>query len=109
MGQAVVSLTKPIPKLAFPVVRAIRKDVPRPNMLPISVEYRRHERPRFLRWNFKCCPMGLHPLSTVGAPIDPSGFPVKGCEMVHILQFVGWWDQQTDAQAAVDAVWGKQS
>ncbi len=101
-------LTKPIPKGAMPVVEILRCDVPRPKELPTTIREAKQ-----LRWLVKhhstgflgCCPMGLHPQSTMRVPTMRLQFRVLGATKRAIRSFFCWWDTQTDAQAATDAVW----
>lgn len=99
-----------IPVQALPVVRVLRRDVPRPKELPrlarcaAAVATKRRYILRF--WPPKnhllCCPMGLHPATPHAEPTPGDGFPASD-EAVEAFAY--WWDTQTDAQAAVDAVW----
>lgn len=94
-------LTEPIPKAAMPVVRVIRRDVPRPKKLPTL--FGRSLALRFCRFH---CPMGLHPKAKDRTPIVRADFPP--CSDMAIAAFYSWWDAQTDAKAATDAVWPKE-
>jgi hypothetical protein len=80
----------------MPVVRVLRRDVKRPNKLPIGEAF---------HWFGYKCPMGLHPKSTYPAPLVSEFFAGGECSTRAVVAFAGWWDSQTDAQAAVDAVW----
>ena len=86
-----------IPAAAMPVVRILRRDVPRPKRLPtMRID-------EVLRFKSHCCPMGLHPRATNEEPCFKNHFP---CRSDHAIQEFGfWWDAQTDAKAATDAVW----
>lgn len=99
-----------VPTNAMPVVKVLRQDVPRPKGLPMVFSPG-----RTLRWwrlggiginqlATVCCPMGLHPKAEAGVPQCVSEFPLA--ESFAIRAFYAWWDEQTDAQAAIDAVWG---
>lgn len=93
-----------IPKAALPVVEIIRRDVPRPEELPtLGFEN------VVLRWRNKKtkCPMGLPDASTAVAPAVGTSFAGGVCTDTAVKAFGVWWDQQTDPQAAVDAVWGE--
>ena len=94
-----MSLTREIPKAAMPIVEVLRRDVPKPDELPTYAVGN-------LRWNeLSCtCPMGLHPQATSPIPIDEMQFPPYPHGDI-MRQFAGWWDNQNDAQAAVNAVW----
>jgi hypothetical protein len=94
------------PAAALVVRNYIRKNVERPKTLPTPLLGGLHLHD--LRWD-GCCPMGLCPGTLSAAPewrwhfySLPRGFTNKA-----IRAFGNWWDKQTDAQAAVDAVWGK--
>lgn len=91
-------LTRPIPPEAMPVVEEIRSGVPRAGM------------PNFGGFAFrfgksKACPMGLHPEAKSICPVDYREFGCL-CSTEAVIAFGDWWDEQTDAKAAVDAVWG---
>jgi len=103
-------LTRPIPGEAMSVVEILRRDVPRPKELPMPMVIAACYEgvlPRPLRWRGKgdrlsCYAIGLHPKSTEQA-YSKEDFPLASDE--EIQAFVHWWDEQTDAHAAVDAVW----
>lgn len=89
-----MSLTRPVPNVCRFIVDAIRRKVPRP-----------HNSPNFVKYSLRFgsyCPMGLLPGSPDVAPIK--GFGRFGTCSVEA--FADWWDEQTDAKAATDAVWG---
>jgi hypothetical protein len=101
-------LTRPIPDAAVPVLELLRRDVPRPDPGNLNGTV--------LRWFMftrtgmgqYCDPLGLHPNAVCGTPRIPDalpGVPVLRREMMQA--FADWWDEQTDPQAAVDAVWGQ--
>jgi hypothetical protein len=92
-------LTRPIPKEALPVVELLRKDVPRPSELP-QITWGLCK----LRFSNDCSAMGLHPESFGGDPYDQITFSLS-VSYKEIKAFRRWWDEQTDPQAAVDAVW----
>lgn len=114
-------MTKRIPKAAKPIVEKIRELVPRPTNLP-SLTTTNTDDP-VLRWTWprrpsnQCCPLGLLPNALVGVPVGPQGTGLwPGHDMdweewrdkdSSVSAFIGWWDAQTDPQAAVNAVWGK--
>jgi hypothetical protein len=85
-----MGLTRPIPKAAMPVVRILRRDVPRPKKIAF-------------RWSVRC-PLGLHPKAISLTPVDRVGFPPCQSNWA-ITAFYLWWDDQTDAKAAVNAMW----
>lgn len=107
-----MALTRPIPKEARLMVDLIRKDVPKPKVLP---SYNRDS----LGWwsdKQKYCPMGLHPKSEQACPEGPFSFDANwkdtmyrdhGAEIFRkaVVEFGTWWDEQTDAGAAIEAVW----
>lgn len=126
-------LTRPCPPEARPLVSFLRRGTKRPRGLPRSIQSpatRRWQPPNLLRW-FRgvesVCPVGFHPLVTeTRDPDDPdkvyaflnAAFPARldvdeglrepaftaSCDA--FFAFIGWWDAQTDAEAAVTAVWG---
>jgi len=98
-------LTKPIPKEARSIVRRIRKDVPRPELNKILSQWTQG---RGLRIKYSGrCPMGLLPYTKCKIPLSPCDFEDSRISYDAIIEFASWWDLQTDATAAVDAVWGK--
>jgi len=110
-----MSLTRPIPKRALPIVRELRRKVPIPDTLPEIYRY-------VLRWMTDrvylyegcnklnickrlTCPMGMHPLSARITPAAGMDFANSKFDTATVRCFYKWWDEQTDAQAAVNAVW----
>lgn len=101
-----MSLTSPIPKTAMPIMEVLRRDVPGPKELP---QFSSYNRTRFLRWKKCYCPMGLHPLALSKVPyFDKMDFPPHP-KIRAIQVFANWWDDQTDARAAVDAIWPRKA
>jgi len=49
--------------------------------------------------------MGMHKLAKSKTPITFGSFPK--CSEKEIFEFAIWWDRQSSAQEAVDAVWGR--
>ena len=96
---------QPIPKAAMPVVRIIRRDVPRPKMLPTD-RWGTILRFPIKKFGYWCDPMGLHPKATNSWPAGAKEFPASNRA---IRAFYMWWDYipAALAQQAVDAVWGK--
>ncbi len=87
------------------VADILRRDVPKPKILPV----RQADLPSMaFRWENKnglfYCPMGLHPLAIVPNPFTNTDFPLATDEEVAAFAF--WWDFQTNHQKAVDAIWG---
>ncbi len=100
-----MSLTRPIPKTAMPIVEVLRRDVPRPKELPKCGDYVLH----LLRWEKSYCPMGLHPRANSKAPyFNINDFPSYP-KIRAIQRFANWWDDQTDPRAAMDAVWPRKA
>ena len=107
-----MSLTRPIPAAAMPVIRILRKEVARPRGLPHLCS---PSAIRWLRWTRRkrkqtvlCCPMGMHPKATIGTPSSMGTFLPKSYRRTTnkaVDSMANWWDEQTDAQAATDAVW----
>lgn len=104
-------LTRPIPRVALPVVKILRRDVNRPSCLP---DLEKTRIGRALRWKILknpklltyCCPMGMHPSAKSSYPVEFRTFPVKTASDSSVLAFANWWDEQEDAVAAVNAIWG---
>lgn len=113
-----MSLTRPLPDKALPVVEEIRRAVPRPEHLP-DFDAAHHDGQPFpdsiLCWRNAggepCCPMGLHPRAGKAMPEGESDFMVLDLDIdeaeAAVVAFRDWWDEQKDDDAAVDAVWGK--
>lgn len=110
-----VALTRPIPEEAMPVVQLIRERVKRPEDLPELVQPFASCRSvlRFVRGNgaVRVCPMGLDKTAIMPLPTDAYCFsicsPFRNSD-VGVRHCGLWWDEQQNAQAAVDAVWGEQ-
>ncbi len=112
-----MSLTRPIPPEAGPALAVLRRHE-RPKELP----HRDHNAVvhaggRYLtplRWcdegdhtggingHEHFCPLGLYTeaKSACPKPADVPGVPAEAAEA-----FMRWWDEQTDARAAVEEVW----
>lgn len=102
-------LTRPVPAEAMPIIELLRRDVRRPQHLPVGNPLRfdmalvkrmsisgRGADVDNMGWS---CPMGLHPEAR--GRDEPYGLPFGDAG-----EALGdWWDEQTDAKAAVDAVW----
>ena len=100
-------MTLRIPAAARPVVEIIRREVKRPSRPPSRVASWENENCFVLRWHGGC-PIGLHPDSFSEAPgtvLNAARVFRKHEEAFH--SFIKWWDAQTDARAAMDAVWPK--
>ena len=94
-------LTRPIPPEALAVVEILRRDVPRPKTLPLPA-YRGQQ----LRWENGCCAMGLAPNAVAHCPTSKYGFGYADELQDGVAtKFYIWFDEQTDAQATVDAIW----
>lgn len=91
-----------MPRTAQKIAEILRRDVPRPTELPRQLG---GAGGTCLRWDNGCCPMGLHPDSNSKTPGYVGDIP--GSWGVPPSGFAFWWDDQTDEQAAVDAVWGE--
>lgn len=107
-------VTRPLPDIARIVAVYIRQQVPRPEELPAFIETSGHKVTP-LAWpadrdkNIKGrCPFGLLPKALGPWPTSVKDFrggvPFSQHEMI---EFFRWWDEQTDALAAVNAVWGE--
>ena len=87
------------------VIEVLRRGVPRPDTLPGLFGTPPFKRLRWVRDEKIFCPMGLHPLSTSTAPAQTEHFAGGEYRGDDFGSFAYWWDCQTNAQAAVDAVW----
>ena len=85
----------------------IRKHVKRPQELPQATHWQLRE----LRWPKDLCPMGMLPGTDAPAPGSKADFWDENVPLTEeeIVAFATDWDSKTDAQAAVDRVWGKES
>ena len=106
-----MTLTRPIPLEARPVLKVIRNSSERPAALPGPGD---EVAMRWIIGRDYYCPMGLCACAMRGDPVvmldfignDKFGkYPDLSDDAVY--EFSDWWDEQTDPQAAVDAVWGK--
>lgn len=96
----------PIPRSARPVVWFIRWWVKKPRTLPTPM-LGWPTRPGF-RWKCGYCPIGLLPMAESPAPggARGAGLDTDDSKLTNaVCAFWNWWDSQTDARAAVDAVW----
>lgn len=103
-----MGLTAPMPLEAKLVANYIRQRVKRPNGLPVK-----YNKVKVLTWlsannGMDCCPLGLLPKAMIGWPSWVKDFRGGVPFTQHeLIRFTMWWDQQTDALAAVNAVWGE--
>lgn len=99
IDRPISGLTRPMSEAAQRVAAIIRRDVSEPHCLPIGCPLR-FDMVRLKNRDGWACPQGLHP--------DASHDEVYGLLFGDDGEaFADWWDEQEDAQAAVDAVWGK--
>lgn len=101
-----------IPIEAMPVVEVLRRDVPRPSVLPAITNMRFGKTDHCVGLRFGDtqygtgkCPMGLHPKSDCHIPYNDSLFAGGECDEIAVQAFMKWWDVQKDAKTAVDLVW----
>lgn len=97
-------LTEQIPNAAMRMVRIIQKEVMRPGKLPRAflgrLCFARPGDPLL-----SSCPMGLIP-GADELPITPGDLPDRiSIRPAQVKAFAEWWDKQSDASAAVNAVW----
>ena len=99
---------KSIPRKAMPVVKVLRRDVKRPEKLPIPEDPNFPEDSICLRWDNRDCPMGLHPKSLNGTPTATEEFADGECTDKQVEEFLNWWDnlEAEDAKPGMDAIWG---
>jgi hypothetical protein len=109
---------KPLPKAAMPVVKVLRRDVPRPKTLPfVTYPVATHSCPRWDRRVAFCnvyikekvCPMGLCSTSKSGTPYVGATFADGVCSDTSVKSFYHWWDalREKDLPKAMDAIWPK--
>jgi hypothetical protein len=119
-----LTVIKPIPKKAMPVVMALRSDVARPKDLPVPSAGgvlrwvrtwplgKSEISPVFPELSYAmCCPMGLLPTAATQCPISSDCFspPItRKREIVGVQIFAEWWDSLRieDAAEAIDLIWG---
>lgn len=104
----------PFPREARPILRILRRDVPRPKSLPQSYECERLDK-FVLRWTSlpmgDCCPMGLHPEAECESPVIPGEFvgELKRPPREAVDSFAAWFDSikptLTNARAVVKFIW----
>ncbi len=106
-------MTLKIPEECMPVVEIIRREVSKPTKLPIATQHHKGRiRLRFVdedlsspHYRAELDPMGLCDQAMTYLPTGRDDFCYDVPEK-SIIAFARWWDSLTDAQAAVDAVWG---
>jgi len=102
-----------IPKEAMKVVEIIRRESKKPEELPRMVlcGSSPHDSLRFDKdisgFTYPACPMGLCNNSLNPIPSSRFSFGYEEASNQEVRSFWKWWDAQTNAQEAVDAVWGK--
>ena len=112
-------LTETIPDDALPILEEIRKEVPRPTKKARLIRSR-DKSILMIRWPnssfkgiakdlhnnrvYECCPAGMLPL----AP-GPSPYGIGYLDYFSFRSFTGWFDEQDDIEAVVDAIWPKQT
>lgn len=91
------------PPEAGPVIKILRRDVPRPKRRPRPTGYSNCA--RLYRWDARC-PMGLHPQAKLSTPLYQIDLPVV--EQEAIESFYNAWDSLKADQldAALDEIWG---
>ena len=96
------------PEAAEPVRQKIRELVERPKGFPFSIQ----ESQKYLRFHIgrdtEKCPMGMLPNAICGAPALAGHIPDYDLTNYEVTAFANYWDNCTDAQQAVDTVWGDQ-
>ena len=113
-GERIVIMNnKPIPAGAKKIANYIKKNVRRPSVKTADFSC------GMIVWfrksvNDYCCPMGLMKETNESFPFSDSHFNsvfLKDNKKVfsndNIDAFIGWWDDQTDVEFAVNQVWGK--
>ena len=93
-----------IPKAAMPVVKVLRRDVPRPEPPDESGNWYTG------RYRLElACPMGLHPKSKHGTPAQSESFAGGVCSDEAVEAFADWWDDLLGEEypAAFAAIWGE--
>ena len=99
-----------LPSESYVISDIIRVFVPRPTLEDIMLDGGN----AWIRFGHKkinsrpCCPLGLLPLATVPSPTscDSAGLEYSQEIDREIAHFLNWWDNQRDAQHAINEVWG---
>lgn len=127
-----MAATRPIPAEALPIAERLRERARRPAELPVRFDGRL----RWWVGGEPCCPIGFDPVAESKDPFRWRDaqffleciFPFPGdccdapwdCDHPDELQvwydtvkpafyaFINWWDEQRDARAAVEVVWGRE-
>ena len=95
------------------VIEYIRRHVAKPDSLPRLVNTVGGDS---LRWpgcddrmsDFQSfCPFGLCHGVVMGVPGDTYIASIASLRNLEVRIFMRWWEHQTDAAAAVEAVWGE--
>jgi hypothetical protein len=96
-----MSLTREVPRAAKPVIDFIRFWVPRPRRLPVPDGGGALDDLRF----YGKCPLGLLPFASNFTPTEPEDCGMGERDYHAMDEFTCWWDEQTDPEAATEAVW----
>lgn len=95
----------PMEPQAVAIARLLSERVKRPSMLPVA-DWNGRLRFKDTEDNPCYCPLGLLPTATCPAPATKLAAGLLW-EVESVRPFWNWWDQQTNAQEAVNAVWSK--
>ena len=93
------------PSECVEVIEYIRRHVAKPDSLPKSSWLGSTN----LRWpgGFGWCPMGLCRTTRFAIVTAQMAAEDTGLSREAVYAFMDWWDCETDAAAAVEAVWGE--
>ena len=96
-----------LPKDVMPVVKVLRRDVKRPSTR--GMQARNVKDDTIIRFQNKCCPMGLHYQSKSRTPGYGAEFAHGTCSDTEVEEFFAFWDELTlsEAKEAVDLIWPK--
>lgn len=95
-------LTRPIPPEAMPVVEVLRRETKRPKQLPHFTVGYRHNSLVWTRRRCEVCAMGLRKGSE---PMPTNRREFGACTDAAVVSFGEWFDEQDDAEAAVNEIW----
>ncbi len=108
-------LTRPIPDAAIPVVEILRRDVKRPEgdvkHIGICLGYKTERLPGWKHspsFSGYACPLGLHPKAGGYLPLSQEfarSYNDGKLRQQEVGDFIAWWHEQRDGEAATDAIW----
>lgn len=91
-----------LPDSIMPVVRVLRRDVPKPKAADLSLIHG-----VIVLFPRGTCPLGLHPKSTKNSPWEGSEFAGGECDDESVVAFYTWWERfgLAGARKAINYIW----